>query len=70
MDRAEFERAVEAATAQVITDQLAAGIDIGNDGEQVSGELCHLCPASDVRVRGLDPAVQKRDLSTTPTSWS
>jgi 5-methyltetrahydropteroyltriglutamate--homocysteine methyltransferase len=34
IDDAAFERAVEAATQQVVAAQLEAGIDIGNDGEQ------------------------------------
>jgi 5-methyltetrahydropteroyltriglutamate--homocysteine methyltransferase len=34
VDRDEFDRAVEDATAQVIALQVASGIDVGNDGEQ------------------------------------
>ena len=34
VDAAELRAAVEAATAEVVASQLAAGIDIGNDGEQ------------------------------------
>ena len=34
IDAAELARQVEAATARVIADQVKAGVDIGNDGEQ------------------------------------
>jgi 5-methyltetrahydropteroyltriglutamate--homocysteine methyltransferase len=34
IDTGEFDRLSEAAVKEVITKQLAAGIDIGNDGEQ------------------------------------
>ena len=34
IDTAEFDREVEAATATIIREQVKAGVDIGNDGEQ------------------------------------
>ena len=34
VDTDELRAAVESATAEVVSSQLAAGIDIGNDGEQ------------------------------------
>jgi 5-methyltetrahydropteroyltriglutamate--homocysteine methyltransferase len=34
IDSAELDRLVESATARVITDQIRAGVDVGNDGEQ------------------------------------
>src|SRR5580700_9482754 len=34
IDTAAFDREVESATARTISDQVMAGVDIGNDGEQ------------------------------------
>ena len=52
----ELRDAVAEATTNVVAAQLDAGIDVGNDGEQATGELRHLRAAPHDRVRRNEPS--------------
>ncbi|HXQ62810.1 MAG TPA: cobalamin-independent methionine synthase II family protein [Acidimicrobiales bacterium] len=66
VDRHELERAVEDATAQVIAAQLAAGIDVGNDGEQARESFVTYVQHRMTGFGGTGRRTEKRDLLDHP----
>jgi 5-methyltetrahydropteroyltriglutamate--homocysteine methyltransferase len=66
VDDAAFDQAVEEATAQVIAAQLDAGIDVGNDGEQLRESFVTYVQHRMTGFGGSTRRPQKRDLLDHP----
>jgi 5-methyltetrahydropteroyltriglutamate--homocysteine methyltransferase len=66
VDGPELERAVREATAQVVDAQVAAGIDIGNDGEQARESFVTYVQHRMIGFGGTGWRPEKRDLVDHP----
>lgn len=66
VDAAELDRAVAEATAQVIAGQVAAGVDVGNDGEQARESFVTYVQHRMTGFGGTGRRPEKRDLLDHP----